>query len=439
MAHHNFYDSLGLDRGKDAEALGKDIDQRLQSQSLDDATRDELQVARRILGDPGRRKIYDTRLDDPSAPTIDVRALRQMAAADPGSAPATGSQFNTTPSSAPGFPPGPGFPPAGAPTAGFPPVPSTAGAGSTKVPESSNDGAGTAGGSSTQSGAASKPEPKEPKRKKPKQYFPDTDPNAEAVSPAPGTTPGAAPGATPGAAPGAAPSWTPGSYPATNSIPVYQGPASGSAPGQYGFQSHNPGQPPYSYPAPQTGPASQQAPAESAQQAPAETAEAQEKKGASPWLIAAIVLVLLAIAAGGWWLWNSRGSDWSAEEQEMADTFPQIISEKDGQRGWLGMKCTSMPTTNGEEARIRCSDSDLGVSIMDFGTEPKRNAQLPDGDAEVIGNNVCSARSYKMEGVTPPAYRIAPEGADSQYLLVINGGEAESKRMYLNLCEKSRG
>ena len=363
MAHHNFYDSLGLDRGKDADALGKDIDQRLQSQSLDDATRDELQVARRILGDPGRRKVYDTRLDDPSAPTIDVRALRQMAAADP---------------------------PA-------------------------------------------------PKRKKPKQYFPDTDPNAEAVSPAPGTTPGAAPGTTPGAAPGAAPSWAPGSYPATNSIPVYQGPASGSAPGQYGFHSHNPGQSQYSYPAPQTGPAPQQAPAETAQQAPAETAEAQEKKGASPWLIAAIVLVLLAIAAGGWWLWNSRGSDWSAEEQEMADTFPQIISEKDGQRGWLGMKCTSMPTTNGEEARIRCSDSDLGVSIMDFGTQANRDAQLPEGDAEVIGNNVCSARSYKMEGVTPPAYRIAPEGADSQYLLLVNGGEAESKRMYLNLCEKSRG
>ena len=98
-----------------------------------------------------------------------------------------------------------------------------------------------------------------------------------------------------------------------------------------------------------------------------------------------------------------------------------------------------MPATNGEEARIRCSDSKLGVSIMDYGSESNRDAQLPEGDAEVIGNNVCSARSYKMEGVTPPAYRIAPEGADAQYLLVVNGGEAESKRMYLNLCEKSRG
>ena len=103
------------------------------------------------------------------------------------------------------------------------------------------------------------------------------------------------------------------------------------------------------------------------------------------------------------------------------------------------MKCTSMTPNSGEDARIRCSDKTLGVSVIDYGTEANRNQQLPEGDAEVIGNNVCSARSYKMDGVTPPAYRIAPEGDDAQYLLVVNGGEAESKRMYLNLCEKTRG
>lgn len=379
MAHHNFYDSLGLDRGKDAEALGRDIDQRLQSRELSDAARDELQVARRILGDPGRRKVYDTRLDDPSAPTIDVRALRQMASAEPGPA--------STSVSAPGNPAAPS------------PAPSAA-----------------------------------PKRKKPKQYFPDTDPNAEAVSPAQGAAPG----------------WAPGGYPTTTNIPVYQGPPTGAYtsqgpgigqgqnPSQYGFQSHNPGQPHYSYPAQQTAPAPQQTPVEAPQPAETSTPAAAEKKGASPWLIAAIALVLAGIGVGGWWLWDNRGTEWDAADQEMADTFPQIISEKDGQRGWLGMKCTSMPIHDSEEARIRCSDKELGVSVIDYGTVANRDAQLPEGDAEVIGNNVCSARSYKMEGVTPPAYRIAPEGADAQYLLVVNGGEAESKRMYLNLCEKSR-
>lgn len=389
MAHHNFYDSLGLDRSKDADTLGKEIDQRLKAPSLSDAARDELQVARRILGDSGRRKIYDTRLDDPAAPTIDVPALRQMAAADP------------------------------------------------------------------DSGAAGTNSASKPKRKKPKQYFPDTNPNAEAVRP--GQT---------AASPQGAPEWNP-SFTDTTSIPVYQGPApTGQFPGQYSFPGQLPGQPRYQTPgapgapgvpgtqAGQQGQAAPTAPTAQTGQA-GQTSQldqngqngqagdgstaAPAKKGASPWLVGAIVVVLLAIAAGGWWLWSNQGEEWNAEEQQMADTFPQIISKESGQKGWLGMKCESMPATNGEEARIRCSDSKLGVSIMDYGSESNRDAQLPEGDAEVIGNNVCSARSYKMEGVTPPAYRIAPEGADAQYLLVVNGGEAESKRMYLNLCEKSRG
>ena len=387
MAHHNFYDSLGLDRGKDAETLGKVIEERLNSRSLSDAARDELQVARRILGDPGRRKMYDTRLDDPTAPTIDVPALRQMAAADPGTAVASGSS------------------------------------------------------------TASKP-----KRKKPQQYFPDTNPNAEAVRPGqavPGATSAQGAQSAPGA-PGAAPNWS--SFPTTTNIPVYQGPNTGSFPGQYGFQSQS--QPQYGYPSQQNQNTQQTRQTQSTQPTSGDTQVAQsgqstdpaqsdvataEKKGASPWLIGAIVLVLLAIAAGGWWLWSNSGEAWNAKEQEMADTFPQIISEQSGQKGWLGMKCTSMAPNSGEDARIRCSDKALGVSVIDYGTEANRDQQLPEGDAEVIGNNVCSARSYKMDGVTPPAYRIAPEGDDAQYLLVVNGGEAESKRMYLNLCEKTRG
>lgn len=422
MAHHNFYDSLGLDRGKDAETLGKVIDERLNSQSLNDATRDELQVARRILGDPGRRKIYDTRLDDPTAPTIDVPALRQMAAADPGSAGASNS--NAAPSQ------------------------------SSQSAQSSQPAQSAQASSQAASAAPGTNSAATPKRKKPKQYFPDTNPNAEAVRPGQ-----AVPGATSAQGtqntPGAAPNWN--SFPTTTSIPVYQGPNTGSFPGQYGFQSQS--QPQYGYPG-QQGQAQDQAQNQQGQAAQltqqAQTAEpaqvtqsepqpaqsgatAAEKKGASPWLVGAIVLVLLAIAAGGWWLWSNSGEAWDAKEQEMADTFPQIISEQSGQKGWLGMKCTSMTPNSGEDARIRCSDKKLGVSVIDYGTEANRDQQLPEGDAEVIGNNVCSARSYKMDGVTPPAYRIAPEGDDAQYLLVVNGGEAESKRMYLNLCEKTRG
>ena len=396
MAHHNFYDSLGLDRGKDAEALGKDIDARLSSPSLDDATRDELQVARRILGDPGRRTVYDTRLDDPAAPTIDVPALRQMAAAEP-----------STPSQ--------------------PSAP-------------------------TQSSA---------QNTKPKQYFPETDPEATAVRPEqqPGQSQyqGQYPGQYPGQQQynygGQSPYQGQGAY--TDQYPAqYSGqypsqyPAQHPAESQYNFtgqgqyQNQYPGQ--YQgqyteqYPAqPATGEPQSAEFAETAQPTSAETGK-KKKKSATKWLIGAILIVLLAIAGTGWWLWKNLGQeDWNSTEARMADTFPQIISEKSGQKGWLGMQCVHVTPNDGEEARIRCADEELGVSIVDYDTEEDRERQLPEGNAEIIGNDHCSARSFKMENANPPAYMIAPED-DGQYLLVVNGKDAESKRLYLNLCEKSR-
>lgn len=235
--------------------------------------------------------------------------------------------------------------------------------------------------------------PKQAKADRPKQHFPDTNPGFAAVDAQ--------------------------QYPQQQYQQHYQQPQ------QYGYSYPGYGQQPQPQPQPQ--PQSQQA-------APAP----KKSTGKTIGLTAAILLALAGIGAGGWWLWDNQGEEWGAKEQEMADTFPAIIAEQNGQRGWMNMKCESLPAENGQEARIRCANSTLGVSIMDYGTEEKRDEQLPDTDAEVIGNDVCSARSYEMEGVNPPAYRIAPEGADARYLFVVNGDKAEEQRMYLNLCEKSR-
>ena len=87
MAHHNFYESLGLDRSKDSAALRAEINEKLGAGGLTDALRDELQVASQVLGDSRRRAAYDSRLDDPNAPTITVAALRELARVDFGPEP----------------------------------------------------------------------------------------------------------------------------------------------------------------------------------------------------------------------------------------------------------------------------------------------------------------------------------------------------------------
>ncbi|HIW90240.1 MAG TPA: hypothetical protein H9870_01015 [Candidatus Corynebacterium avicola] len=80
MAHYNIYQSLGLDRSASSQDLAQQLDGRLASTSATDAgAREELSVARAILGDETRRGLYDQRLDDPSAAEIDIDSLRELA------------------------------------------------------------------------------------------------------------------------------------------------------------------------------------------------------------------------------------------------------------------------------------------------------------------------------------------------------------------------
>ncbi|MGN0095943.1 MAG: hypothetical protein ACI38U_07765 [Corynebacterium sp.] len=79
MARHDLYKELKLDRSKAPADLAAELDDRLRGVSWEDkATHEQLTVARKILGDPTKRTMYDQRLDDPSA-SIDIDNLRGLA------------------------------------------------------------------------------------------------------------------------------------------------------------------------------------------------------------------------------------------------------------------------------------------------------------------------------------------------------------------------
>lgn len=83
MAHYDLYQSLGLDRQASTDDLARDLDARKASADPGDAgLADQLSTARAILGDGTRRGLYDQRLDDPTAPEIDVNSLHELAALD---------------------------------------------------------------------------------------------------------------------------------------------------------------------------------------------------------------------------------------------------------------------------------------------------------------------------------------------------------------------
>ncbi|MCT1684096.1 hypothetical protein M3A74_04600 [Corynebacterium appendicis] len=92
MAHYDLYNSLGLDRSADPATLGAELNQRINSGvATNPGGMEELRIAREILGDPQRRSLYDQKLDDPNAPEINIAALRELAQANFGGAPAAGA------------------------------------------------------------------------------------------------------------------------------------------------------------------------------------------------------------------------------------------------------------------------------------------------------------------------------------------------------------
>lgn len=80
MAHYDLYDALGLDRSQDSVNLAQQIDQKINSGvATNPGGPEELRIARDILGNDQRRRMYDSKLNDPTAPDINIAALRDLA------------------------------------------------------------------------------------------------------------------------------------------------------------------------------------------------------------------------------------------------------------------------------------------------------------------------------------------------------------------------
>lgn len=161
--------------------------------------------------------------------------------------------------------------------------------------------------------------------------------------------------------------------------------------------------------------------------------EEKSPSGPWPWVIAVLALLLLALAALWWWS-ISRGDAWEGAEAEIQQTYPDLVSERQGGKGWKGLRCESSTPEPGQEAKIRCADAETGVSVAKYTSATERNSGLPGVDKAVpLGSGACMINSFQVPGATPPAFVMAPvDHAD--YRILINGDNAEEDRLALPLC-----
>ncbi|SDR69691.1 hypothetical protein [Corynebacterium timonense] len=160
---------------------------------------------------------------------------------------------------------------------------------------------------------------------------------------------------------------------------------------------------------------------------------AKSGRSAWPWVAVAVVLALVA-AAAVWWFYGGRGEEWQGAEADIQQAYPGIVSEQQGGRGWQDLTCEPGEPDAGQTAKIRCADRQLGVSVAVYPSAAERDAALPARDQAVtLGDGACTVDSYQVPDVTPPAFVMAP--ADKpEYWVLINGEDAEEKRLDLPLC-----
>ena len=153
-----------------------------------------------------------------------------------------------------------------------------------------------------------------------------------------------------------------------------------------------------------------------------------------PWIIAALAIALIAMLAA-WWFTTQRGEPWTEAEQEIAETYPGIVPKKGGQKGWQDLRCESATPDFGQDAKIRCAGEELGVTVAKYSSESSRNMVIPGEEyAVVLGSGACMIEDYELPDAYPDAYVMAPRD-NGEYLMIVNGFEAEEKRLDLPVCQ----
>ena len=152
-----------------------------------------------------------------------------------------------------------------------------------------------------------------------------------------------------------------------------------------------------------------------------------------PWILGALAVFLLAVAAAWWWT-TGRGHAWEGAEEEIRQTYPDLVSAREGGTGWNDLRCESVTPEPGQAAKIRCADEKLGVSVAKYTSAAERNAGLPGQDkAVMLGSDACMISSFEVPGVAPRAFVLAP-GDHQEYRVLINGEDSEAQRLELPLC-----
>lgn len=136
------------------------------------------------------------------------------------------------------------------------------------------------------------------------------------------------------------------------------------------------------------------------------------------------------------------GSDWSEGEQRIAEVFPELVSEGDGGKGWLGARCTTGVREMGQQGKIACASSSVNFSVADYGTAEERSDSVDWPEASSLTRTRCFAQadvtpvSSRADGILP-RYAVLPAAPNDSFAVLVSGDNAEQLLAEIPVCPSS--
>lgn len=166
---------------------------------------------------------------------------------------------------------------------------------------------------------------------------------------------------------------------------------------------------------------------------PSTAAKPPVKKGS--WVtIGALGVLTIALAGStiGLIAYTAQHPAWEDEEALIAAAFPDVIPSLENGDGWGETTCAAGVAQEDQKAQIICSNEELSITYIDYGTASARNVAFSEGEdpTEWDGNN-CSLQSTAIGETT---YSIIPSDPVARFAAVIESDDADARRQEVPLC-----
>lgn len=135
-------------------------------------------------------------------------------------------------------------------------------------------------------------------------------------------------------------------------------------------------------------------------------------------------------------------SAWEGGEQHIAETFPELVSDGNGGKGWLGARCTTGVREVGQRGKIACTSSSVTFSIADYGTPEERSGSVDWPEESSFTHARCFTKSdvtpmsAHVEGI-PARFAVLPAAPNDGFAILIGGDKAEELIADIPVCPRS--